>query len=238
MHFLFTTGGRRLTLAAALTILLLCGLILFDARLPAWFPQGLRADYSNRISICIFFLTAFVAFAAIPQLLSLADTSRSAHYAQLDTMYFDLLRMAVDRPYLRTPDSLPSGKIAEYESYAFAVWNFLETLRDRCCEDQALKDIWAPVVATEHAIHGNWFYRETTPYWEKEAPKFRLPFADFIWKRFGSPTAQVCGNVLHEESSRWISESWDLRDVDDIKEDAEIRPYLGEPSEHRPSSPP
>ncbi|HEX8624166.1 MAG TPA: hypothetical protein VF782_03720 [Allosphingosinicella sp.] len=244
MRFFKTRQGRRVAIAAVwivfFAIVWLFALTIQPQWLglhPAqwgWLRVGpMTLTFGDVISLAGLLATLAVLILSVgPNVLELAETSRSAHYSQLDAMYLEILKMAVDKPYLRRPEKLPPERRQEYDSYAFIVWNFLETVRDRCEDDQTLKDIWAPVIATEHELHRAWFYAETTPYWEKEAPKFRLPFAHFIWRHFGSPTAPVCGNVLHTESSRWISESWELWDVDRIKSHEATRQYLGEPSEH------
>jgi hypothetical protein len=235
MHFLNTSYGRFCTVTVAGAAFILSIIILLFPSLLELLIPGLAMSIQDRVSVCGLLLTLVIMMTGIPQLLSLAETVRSSHYSQLDGTYFGLLKIAIDKPHLRNPSCLTEEQAAEYNSYAFAVWNFLETLRDRCEDDQTLKDIWAPVIATEHALHGAWFYEQTTPYWEKEAPKFRLPFADFIWTRFRKENP-VCGNVLHRESARWIEESWKLRDVATVEwdRDPNIKFCLGKPKQ--PSS--
>jgi hypothetical protein len=235
MRILKTPGGRRAAVMSAVVALLLCGLVLMRPDWLYWLFPGLGRSFEERVALAGLLLSSVIALAAIPQLLSLADTSRSSHYSQLDSMYLSLLKIGVEKPYLRTPEGLVGKEAGEYQSYAYAVWNFVETLRDRCEDDQTLKDIWAPVIATEYELHGSWFYGETRPYWAKEAPKFRLQFADFIWTRFREDDP-VCGNVLHEESSRWIRDTWKLRDVQTIRDDPDpyVKYCLGLPPEHPP----
>lgn len=235
MRFLNTKWGRACTVALTALTVILCGLLLLRPDLLLWIFPELGRTFAERVSLCGLLLTVVVAMAAVPQLLSLADTVRSSHYSQLDGIYFALLKMAVDKPYLRSQVPRSAGEAAEYDAYAFGVWNFIETLRDRCEADQALKDIWAPVIATEHALHGAWFYDQTVPYWEKEAPKFRLPFADFIWTRFGR-VDPVCGNVLHGKKAQWIWQSWKLRDVATIRKDLNVKRCVGEPERHGASA--
>lgn len=244
MRFFKTPVGRAVAIAAVwmvfFTVVWLFALTVRPQMLGlqptqwGWLRVGPMAlGFGDIISLAGLLATLAILILSVgPNVLELAETSRSAHYSQLDAMYLEILKMAVERPYLRRPDDLTEKQRQEYDSYAFIVWNFLETVRDRCQDDQTLKDVWAPVIATEHEIHRRWFYSETTPYWDKEAPKFRLPFAHFVWKRFGSPTAPVCGNVLHIQSSRWIRESWELWDIGEIMSDREVSQYLGEAKEH------
>jgi hypothetical protein len=104
-------------------------------------------------------------------------TLRQGYYAELDRVYFDLLRLGLERPYLRS--SLPPAEptqAREYETYAFMTWNFLETVVDRCesSSEPTLRETWYPVVATEGALHRRWF----------EVPenrrRFKARFCQFI----------------------------------------------------------
>ena len=80
------------------------------------------------------------------------------HYAELDKGYFDLLAMAVDKPFLRTPGALESEEQRlAYDSYAYMVWNFLETVRDRCMSNVELRETWFPVIDAENRVHRAWF---------------------------------------------------------------------------------
>jgi hypothetical protein len=104
-------------------------------------------------------------------------TLRESYYAELDRVYFEILKIALERPYLRAP-SAPAdpGKSSEYEAYAFMVWNFLETVVDRCdsTSNPSLRETWYPIVAAESVLHRAWF----------DAPdnrrKFKERFCRFI----------------------------------------------------------
>lgn len=48
----------------------------------------------------------------------------------------------------------------EYDAYAFMVWNFLETIHDRCEEHADLLNTWAPIVAAENDFHRGWFLQQ------------------------------------------------------------------------------
>ncbi len=91
---------------------------------------------------------------------SFRTTLREGYYAELDRVYFELLKIGLERPYLRA--SLPPvdpARASEYEAYAFMVWNFLETVVDRCdgTSNPSLRETWYPIVATECALHRAWF---------------------------------------------------------------------------------
>ncbi len=112
---------------------------------------------------------------------SFRTTLREGYYAELDRVYFELLKLGLERPYLRA--SLPPAdpaRASEYEAYAFMVWNFLETVVDRCdgTFNPSLRETWYPIVATESALHRAWF----------DAPenrrKFKERFCRFIEERY------------------------------------------------------
>lgn len=60
-------------------------------------------------------------------------TNQALHYGELDRMYFDLLKMAVQNPRLRAPVPMAerSSEHGDYGTYAYMVWNFVETVADR-----------------------------------------------------------------------------------------------------------
>ena len=105
---------------------------------------------------------------------------QSNHYSELDHFYADILKIGIEKPHLRSPKPIASdeeamfgdyrpyapekdddGTMAEqYDAYAFLVWNFLETIHDRCHEDESLRGTWKPVIAAENRIHRGWFLAE------------------------------------------------------------------------------
>lgn len=115
------------------------------------------------------FWTAFAAigqFIAFPALLFAAWTffraAKIQHYDDLDDMYADLLKAALDKPYLRSPKKCESeAQREEYSIYAFMIWNFLETIFDRIGSDSDLKTTWMPIVIYEADTHREWFHTLT-----------------------------------------------------------------------------
>ncbi|MGE0809825.1 MAG: hypothetical protein AB7N69_04335 [Immundisolibacter sp.] len=116
--------------------------------------------------------SAAVIGAAVP-ILALWHAARSfrksvnnINYTELDGMYLELLKMALDRPYLRQPESiyrnpqLATNQQREYDTYARMIWNFLETIADRCLVDRSLQDTWYPVIQDEGLIHREWIRKE------------------------------------------------------------------------------
>jgi hypothetical protein len=110
-----------------------------------------------------------------------ATTLRESYYAELDRVYFDLLKIALERPYLlASPPPSDPAQACEYDAYAFMVWNFVETVVDRC-EGRAnarLRETWYPIVATESALHRAWFERP------ENRRKFKESFRAFIAKNY------------------------------------------------------
>jgi hypothetical protein len=212
--------NRWIAAAAALACLLLLALP------PAMGWARFNLDLGHLISGSGFLLTLLVLFmSVVPSVDSIAETASSAHYAQLDAMYQDILKTVFEKPYLADPAGLRPDQRPEYAVHAFIVWNFLETVRDRCAGDEGLQRIWGPVMASEYNIHREWFYRETVPYLAKPAPKFRVEFADFIWRTFRSAERDACGNALLADGE-WIARPWHCRNPAEILGDPAMAPYL------------
>ena len=91
---------------------------------------------------------------------SFRTTLRDSYYAELDRVYFDLLKIGLEHPdLLDFPTSPDPGRAREYDAYAFMVWNFVETVYDRCqgWSKRRLRQTWYPVIAEENARHRDWF---------------------------------------------------------------------------------
>jgi hypothetical protein len=97
---------------------------------------------------------------------------------------------------------------SQYDAYAFMVWNFLETVHDRCQEEPTLLGTWAPVVAAENELHRGWFLqqmriqiehkrRDGTNYVRSD--KFCEHFQAFIFDMRFKPTlkAKLTENIKH-----------------------------------------
>jgi hypothetical protein len=134
---------------------------------------------------------------------SFKKTLGDTYYAALDTMYFDLLKIAVERPYLMDPASLKDDgeKQKQYDAYAFMVWNFVETIFDRCGTDKQLCATWYPVVDTEAARHRQWFDRPAN------RGKFKQSFKDFIEKRYPQPRIESQPGVETKKEDAFSAKS-------------------------------
>jgi hypothetical protein len=126
-------------------------------------------------------------------------TLREGYYAELDRVYFELLKIGLERPYLRAPTPpTEATKASEYEAYAFMVWNFLETVFDRCdsTSNRNLRETWYPVVATECALHRAWF---DLP---ENRRKFKARFCRFIDEGYPSTVGAGASQRTAEAAPR------------------------------------
>jgi hypothetical protein len=101
-----------------------------------------------------------IMFTLFYSVWSFTRTLRDAYYAELDRVYFELLKIGLERPDLLSfPASPDSTKAKAYGAYAFMVWNFVETIFDRCqgWSKRRLRETWYPIIAAETALHRAWF---------------------------------------------------------------------------------
>jgi hypothetical protein len=94
---------------------------------------------------------------------------RFTHYAELDRLYLELVAMRVHTPACRAPPPDPPVNAdereaaAKYDAYALLMWNFIETIHDRCearrlqfSLSRDLVEIWWPVIQAEGTTHATW----------------------------------------------------------------------------------
>ena len=127
-----------------------------------------------------------IVFTLFYSVWSFRTTLRDSYYAELDRVYFDLLRIGLERPdLLDFPASPNPSKAREYDAYAFMVWNFVETVFDRCqgWSKRRLRETWYPVIAEENARHRDWF---NLP---QNRRKFKEPFCRFIDAHYPTPSS-------------------------------------------------
>jgi hypothetical protein len=125
-----------------------------------------------------------IVFTLFYSLWSFRTTLRDSYYAELDRVYFELLRIALEHPDLQTFSGSPDPtKAREYDAYAFMVWNFVETVFDRCqgWSKRRLRETWYPVIDEENARHRAWF---NLP---ENRRKFKEHFCRFIDTRYPMP---------------------------------------------------
>lgn len=133
-----------------------------------------------------------------------------ARYDVLDKTYMDLVLLRVQYPDFNDPERLykpaPAEAIVEgrrrYESYAFALFNYLETIADKCNDEidantdrieaaqKAGKDwapdlveTWGPILVSESWQHRLWFEDSSSRVDGRFKPKFRKLVAGVIDKK-------------------------------------------------------
>lgn len=113
------------------------------------------------------------------------EVSRDNFYTELDRFYARILELAIAEPNLRDDPlrKIKDGQLnrAKYDAYAFLVWNFLETLRDRVYDRPDLRETWFPVIGAEALIHKGWFLEEmSSRAWGDDGHKFCANFRIFV----------------------------------------------------------
>ena len=98
-------------------------------------------------------------------------------YRELDSNYMDILKEGLDNTYLRNPEittnylNLKEEDIKlKYETYAYLVWNFCETIYDR----KKIDKTWLPVIEEEKRLHFKWLMDE------KNRHRFKDEFIKFV----------------------------------------------------------
>jgi hypothetical protein len=141
----------------------------------AWTEPTVIVDALGSVSIA---LTLFYS------VWSFRTTLRDSYYAELDRVYFELLKIGLEHPdLLDFPVTHDPANAREYDAYAFMVWNFIETIFDRCqgWTKRRLRETWYPIIAAENARHRAWF----------DIPdnrlKFKEPFRRFIERHYPAP---------------------------------------------------
>lgn len=138
----------------------------------AWTEAGVIAQALGSIGIILTLCYSAWTFAT---------TLREGYYAELDRVYFDLLKIGLERPHLLAPaPPADPAQGKEYDAYAFMVWNFIETVVDRCegAANRQLRETWYPIIETENKIHRAWF---DLP---ENRRKFKERFCRFIEARY------------------------------------------------------
>jgi hypothetical protein len=141
-----------------------------------WEKAGVIAEAMGSIGIM------FTLFYSV---WSFTRSLRDAYYAELDRVYFELLKIGLERPELLSfPASPDPAKATEYGAYAFMVWNFVETIFDRCqgWSKRRLRETWYPIIAAENALHRGWF---DLP---ENRRRFKQRFVRFIEAQYPTPT--------------------------------------------------
>lgn len=121
--------------------------------------------------------TMMAVFALLYSMRSYNKTMRIVHYGEIDKMYFEILKEALSKPHVVRQNIVRSEEEeVEYGIYAFIVWNFLESIYDRCMLDVNLQTTWFPIIETERETHLAWIQNP------QNRIKFKDEFLNFIDK--------------------------------------------------------
>ncbi|MDD2652939.1 MAG: hypothetical protein PHX44_07800 [Sulfurimonas sp.] len=113
--------------------------------------------------------TIMAVFALLYSMRTYNKTMQIVHYGEIDKMYFEILKEALSKPHLARQNIIRTEEQnVEYDIYAFIIWNFLESIYDRCMLDENLKTTWFPIIEAERITHLAWI----------QNPQNRLKFKD------------------------------------------------------------
>jgi hypothetical protein len=121
--------------------------------------------------------TTLAIFALLYSMRTYRKTMQVVHYGEIDKMYFEILKEALAKPHLVQKNiERSTEQETEYNIYAFIVWNFLESIYDRCMLDHDLQKTWFPIIEAERKIHLAWIQEH------ENRAKFKAEFLGFIEK--------------------------------------------------------
>jgi hypothetical protein len=121
--------------------------------------------------------TTLAIFALLYSMRTYRKTMQVVHYGEIDKMYFEILKEALNKPHVVRKNFMRNEEqVVEYDIYAFIVWNFLESIYDRCMLDADLQKTWFPIIEAERAIHLEWIQKP------ENRTKFKTEFLSFIDK--------------------------------------------------------
>jgi hypothetical protein len=121
------------------------------------------------------FASILAILALFYSLSTFRKSLKISHYGELDRMYFELLNTSLEKLHLTNPNATRTDdQKLEYDLYAFMVWNFVETIVDRCERDKDLCSTWHPVIDAENRLHRAWLEEPRNQH------KFKQSFLAFI----------------------------------------------------------
>lgn len=122
--------------------------------------------------------TIMAVFALLYSMRTYNKTMQVVHYGEIDKMYFEILKEALSKPHLVRQNIVRNEEQeVEYNIYAFIIWNFLESIYDRCMLDKNLKTTWFPIIEAEKTTHLAWIQNP------QNRLKFKDEFLNFIDKK-------------------------------------------------------
>jgi hypothetical protein len=147
-------------------------------------------------------LALALSFGAISfSLFNFFKTRRITLYQDLDRLYLEVLKLAIQYPRFANPKltldyqrSFKGEELLMYEAYAFIVWNVCETIADRR-KDKTLFRSWEPVLKAENERHRAWFDSGDN------RSKFKMDFRKLIQQRYPPPQRSV-----QEAATRYLDD--------------------------------
>jgi hypothetical protein len=138
---------------------------------------------------------ALVNFAAvIVAILAIRNASHSfkrqlqnINYTEIDRIYFELQSLKLTCWSDAHRDEL--SRKAFNDTYSLLLWNFIESIHDRCEDvgkvkgDKQLFETWKPIIEYEGNRNKDWFFRDGN------AEKFKPCFRKWVEKRFSMTDA-------------------------------------------------
>ena len=135
--------------------------------------MSISLEDSNMMLVSIGLATMVITVTVT--LLTYKKTASSQAYTNVDQLYNDSLETGIDHPEFRNPEYTGNylqltdkNERLKYESYAYLIWNLIETVYD----DNQNIDTWKPMIETEVKIHKKWYLQE------ENQKKFKQLFRD------------------------------------------------------------
>jgi hypothetical protein len=122
--------------------------------------------------------------AVLFSLFQLRQQLSVTYYAEIDKLYFDLtsLLLTVDGLAAKCERGPGAASDPQYDAYCLMLWNFIETVFDRCCDGKGrfaeaiplwswersmklrLLETWKPVIERDSRRHLAWFKAPERPF--------------------------------------------------------------------------
>ena len=137
------------------------------------------ASYDAILAYANIFIALGTIILAIGIPLSIMVATREERvtsYTVLDQTYFEIQKLLIEHPHLGQPDRGVKSRdqAAQYDAFAFLVWNFLETIFDYGNEQNQLFVTWGCILRYEARKHAAWFLDP------ENRPKFKGKFIEFV----------------------------------------------------------
>lgn len=129
------------------------------------------------------------ASALLYSMMVYKDSVMLSHYSELDSTYAGLLEKGIEHPHFVAGDvERDAIEKVQYDLYAFMVWNFIETIVDRCHGKKTLAETWSPIILVEAKKHYAWFVKPENK--EKFKDSFRKHILELL-KSHSSPPSDA-----------------------------------------------